>query len=371
MKKKGLMALAAALLLLFASSQDKLREINLKIADIQTKLQASKRDKSSLLNDIYALELQAESAVIELHKAELLIAEAGARAAGKEREEKALQERIRVSRDKVRRVLRVLYKMGELGYAKLFLNIDSVDQLFRNYRLIVALMDDKMTEIRVIRHDIARLQLVRAEMQAELGKLEGLKSAKAGKLAQLKALKREKLDMISRINRQRDLNTRLLEELKRESDNLTSILGRKSAPKKGDAIDLGSRRGRLPWPLRGAVISSFGKKKSSKFDTYTMNNGIEIRPERSDEIRAVGEGEIIFSDYFKGYGNLIIIQHANNFHTLYGHCDRFLKKTGDRVAKGETIAVAGSSGSFYGKALYFEIRQSLKPQDPLLWLGKR
>ncbi|HEX7503201.1 MAG TPA: M23 family metallopeptidase, partial [Acidobacteriota bacterium] len=93
--------------------------------------------------------------------------------------------------------------------------------------------------------------------------------------------------------------------------------------------------------------------------------------ERSDEIRAVGGGEIIFCDYFKGYGNLLIIQHAGNFHTLYGHCASFLKKLGDRVGTGEVIALAGNSGSLYGKALYFEIRQNLKPLDPLLWLGKR
>jgi septal ring factor EnvC (AmiA/AmiB activator) len=371
MKGRTLIPLAAALLLLFATSQDKLREINLRIQDIQAKLLASKQDKSSLLNDIYALELQAEAAVIELNKTGLLTSDAQEKIARKQKEEATLQERIGRSRDNVRRILRVLYKMGELGYVKLFLNIGSVDQLFRNYRLIVSLMDDKMVEIREIRQDIAKLQQVRAELQAELGRLEGLRREKAGKLARLQGLKQEKLDMIARINRQRDLNARVLEELKDESENLTRLLDQRTTGQVIDAMDLGQWRGRLAWPLNGTVISSFGKKKSAKFNTFTMNNGIEIKPDHSDDIRAVGSGEVIFCDYLKGYGNVLMIQHAGSFHTLYGHCERFLKKPGERVEANEVIAVAGSTGSLYGKALYFEIRQNLKALDPLLWLGKK
>jgi septal ring factor EnvC (AmiA/AmiB activator) len=152
---------------------------------------------------------------------------------------------------------------------------------------------------------------------------------------------------------------------------LTRFLDQKTTVKVINAVDLNLMRGKLAWPLGGKVISSFGKKKSARFNTYTMNNGIEIKPEQSDEVKAVGAGEVIFCDYFKGYGNLLIIQHAGNFHTLYGHCASFLKKLGDWVGTGEAIAVAGNSGSLYGKALYFEIRQNLKPLDPLLWLGKR
>ncbi len=368
---KRILPLAAALLLLASSSQDKLREIQLRIEAVQAKLAESKRDKSSLLNDIYALELQAEAALIEVNKANLLLADAQEQMARKRREEEALRTRVQGSLDQVRRILRVLYKMGDLGYVKLFLNINSVDQLFRNYRLIVALMDERIHQVRQIRQDILRLQKLQAELNAEVRRLAGLRAEKAGRLVRLQGLKRDKLDMIARINRERDLNARLLDELRTESENLTRFLDQKAVASAPDATDLQPQRGRLDWPLRGTVISSFGRKKSATFNTYTMNNGIEIKPEAGDEVRAVGGGEVIFGDYFKGYGNLLILQHANNFHTLYGHCESFLKKPGQRVAAGEVIALAGSSGSLYGKSLYFEIRQNLKPLDPLLWLGKK
>jgi septal ring factor EnvC (AmiA/AmiB activator) len=369
--KNKLIPVFAALLLLFASSEDQLREINLKMQEIAAKLLASKQDKSSILNDIYALELQTETAVIELNKINLLLADTQTQIDRKHQEEELLQARISRSQDNVRRILRVLYKMGELGYVKLFINIGNFDQLFRNYRLIVSLMNDKVVEIREIRQGLEKLQKIKAELKVELDRLSGLKGEKAGKLSRLKGLKQEKLDIIAKINQQRDFNSRLLDELKNESENLTRFLDQRMATKVTAEIDLNLKRGKLAWPLSGTVISSFGKKKSSRFNTYTMNNGIEIRPRDSDEVKAIGAGEIIFCDYFKGYGNLLIIQHAENFHTLYGHCEQFLKKPGDRVDTGETVALAGNSGSLYGKSLYFEIRQNLKPLDPLLWLSKR
>ena len=369
--KKKLIPLVAALLLVFASSQEKLRVINLRIEEISAKLLASRQDKSSILNDIYALELQAESAVIELNKIGLLMADTRTQIARKQKEEESLQAKIRSSQDNVRRILRILYKMGELGYVKLFINIGNFDQLFRNYRLIVSLMDDRVMAIREIRQGLLKLQKIKAELQLEFDRRAKLKTEQSGKLARLQGLKREKLELIAKINRQRDFNVRLLDELKKEGENLTQFLDQRTVAAVPDLVDFRLMQGQLAWPLPGNIISSFGKKKSAHFNTYTMNNGIEIKPLLSDEIKAIGGGEVIFCDYFKGYGNLLIIQHAGNFHSLYGHCENFLKKPGDRVQAGEVIAVAGSSGSLYGKSLYFEIRQNLKPMDPLLWLSKR
>jgi septal ring factor EnvC (AmiA/AmiB activator) len=306
-----------------------------------------------------------------VNKLNILLTDAQEKIDRKQKEETVLREKVARSQENVRRILRVMYKMGELGYVKLFINIGNFNQLFRNYRLIVALMDDRLIEIKAIRQGITKLQKIKAELEVEFDRLSGLKGEKAAKLGRLNGLKQNKLAIISKINRQRDFNARMLEELKNEQENLTVFLNRQAGPPTADTIHFGLLRGKLAWPLFGDVISSFGKKKSSLFDTYTFNNGIEIKPLHSEEIKAVQGGEVIFSDYFKGYGNLLIIQHPGNFHSLYGHCEKFLKKPGDRVSPGETVALVGNSGSLYGKCLYFEIRQNLKPQDPLLWLHKR
>jgi len=369
--KIKIITIAIACLLIFSNSQEKLRDINLKIQRIAAQLTAIKQEKTSILNDIYTLELETEAVVIELNKLNLLLADAQDNIDHKQKEEEVLQKKVARSQENVRRILRVLYKMGELGYVKLFINIGNFNQLFRNYRLIVALMDDRVVEMKAIRQGITRLQKIKAELKIEFDRLSGLKNEKAAKLSRLNGLKQNKLAIISKINRQRDFNARLLEELKNEGENLTDFLNQKTGPLTADTVNFALLRGKLAWPLLGNVISSFGKKKSSRFDTYTINNGIEIKPLQSDEIKAVQGGEIIFCDYFKGYGNLLIIQHQGNFHSLYGHCEKFLKNPGDRVSPGEVVALVGNSGSLYGECLYFEIRQNLKPQDPLLWLHKR
>jgi len=370
--KNKIVTIFAVCFLIFSSNQEKLRDINLKIQKIAAQLNAIKQEKNSILNDIYTVELEMEATIIELNKINLLWADAQDKISHKQKEEAVLQEKVLHSQENVRRILRVLYKMGELGYVKLFINIGNLDQLFRNYRLIVALMDDRVVEIKAIRQGIARLQKIKTELKIEFDRLSGLKGEKAANLGRLSGLKQNKLTIISKINRQRDFNAQLLEELKNEEENLTDFLTQKTtSPLAGDTVNFGLLRGKLAWPLLGNVISFFGKKKSSRFDTYTINNGIEIQPLQSDEIKAVQGGEIIFCDYFKGYGNLLIIQHPGNFYSLYGHCENFLKKSGDQVGPGEAIATVGNSGSLYGKCLYFEIRQNLKPQDPLLWLSKR
>jgi murein hydrolase activator len=369
--KAKIITLALAWALVFSGSQEKLRDINLEIQKIAAQLASIRQEKTSILNDIYTLELEMEVAAIELKKINLLLAEAQDKIDRKQKEETVLQSKIARSQENVRHILRVLYKMGELGYVKLFINIGNLDQLFRNYRLIVALMDDRVIEIKAIRHGIAKLQKIKADLKVELDRLSNLKMEKAVKLDRLRDLKQGKLAIIAKINRQRDFNARLLEELKDEERNLTDFLNQKTVSPSVETVNFALLRGKLAWPLLGTIISSFGKKKSTRFDTYTFNNGIEIKPLQSDEIKAVHGGEIIFCDYFKGYGNLLIIQHPGNFHSLYGHCDKFIKKPGDRVNSGETIALVGNSGSLYGKCLYFEVRQNLKPLDPLLWLEKR
>jgi septal ring factor EnvC (AmiA/AmiB activator) len=352
--KIKIVTLSIVWLLIFSSSQEKLRDISLKIQKITVQLTAIKQEKTSILNDIYTLELEMDVAVIELNKFTLLQADAQDTIDRKQKEEAFLRDKVARSQENVRRILRVLYKMGELGYVKLFINIGNLDQLFRNYRLIVALMEDRVIEIKAIRQGISKLQGIKAELKIEFERLSGLKSEKADKLRSLTGLKQNKLDIISRINRQRDFNARLLEELKNEEENLTDFLNQKIGPAAADSVNFGLLRGKLDWPLLGNIISSFGKKRSSRFNTYTFNNGIEIKPLQSDEIKAVHGGEIIFCDYFKGYGNLLIIQHPGNFYSLYGHCEKFLKNPGDRVEPGEAIALAGNSGSLYGKSLYFD-----------------
>ena len=129
-----------------------------------------------------------------------------------------------------------------------------------------------------------------------------------------------------------------------------------------------SYKGLLTWPVQGKVISFFGSQHSGKFNVPTFQSGINIQAERGEPIRAVAEGYTIFSSWFNGFGNMIIVDHGRHYYTVYAHLEETFKVKGDWVEKGEVIATVGDSGSMSGPALHFEVRYHGTPEDPLLWI---
>jgi septal ring factor EnvC (AmiA/AmiB activator) len=137
-------------------------------------------------------------------------------------------------------------------------------------------------------------------------------------------------------------------------------------------VPLYERRGRLPWPIEGRVITAFGFERNPNFKTVVMNQGVEISPGPGKSlILAVHPGKVVYADYFQGYGNLLIVDHGMTYYTLYGHCAEFLAAVGDMVQAGQPLAVVGDTGSLKGECLYFEIRYKTKALDPLQWLSRR
>ena len=119
------------------------------------------------------------------------------------------------------------------------------------------------------------------------------------------------------------------------------------------------------------MLTRFGMQKHPQFKTMVFRRGIEISAREGEAVHAVGDGKVAFANWYKGYGNLVIIEHGPGFYTLYGNLSRLDLKENDRVAKGQVIGLAGETGSLKGSKLYFEVRRNGEAQDPLLWLAKR
>jgi len=133
------------------------------------------------------------------------------------------------------------------------------------------------------------------------------------------------------------------------------------------ALDFGKEKGKLEWPLKGSILLKFGKNKSNDSVVLT-SKGIVVKASEDQEVKVVFGGKVVFADWFKGYGKLIIVDHGNSYYTLYGHLHTI--QAGDRVHMGDVIGLAGSTGSFYGTSLYFELRKKGKEENPLIWLKK-
>jgi len=137
------------------------------------------------------------------------------------------------------------------------------------------------------------------------------------------------------------------------------------------AVGFGTFRGRLPWPTEGRVVSAFGAQVHPRFGTRTFRNGVDIDPGEERDVSAVFAGHVVYTGWFKGYGNLIILDHDNEYYTLYAHVADILVKEGDDVKQGQRIGTVGDTGSLEGTRLYFEVRFEGKPQNPEQWLRKR
>jgi septal ring factor EnvC (AmiA/AmiB activator) len=356
----------------FLADEKELDLINHRIQEIKEKLEILKEQKGSILNEIYQIELNYEKAKIEANRIDLLLKNTRKKIKKKEMRKKELEDDIRGSRENIRKMLRIIYKLGSNSYIKLLSSINNLDELFKNYQYLVTLIDHNLNAIDSVKKKILQVEKLKNELETEYGNILKLKNSKVEKLVTMKRIKGDKLKLISTINTDKSNYLRHLDELRFQAERLNQLIYKKSSKEDLRIIDVDRLKGKLIWPVEGKIISSFGRKRSTRFNTYIFNNGIKIQPSDSDRVRAVYFGEVIYADYFMGgYGNLIIVEHAKNFHSLYGHCERFIKKPGDKVMEGECIALVGETGSIYGKSLHFEIRKDLKSQNPMSWLKKK
>jgi septal ring factor EnvC (AmiA/AmiB activator) len=150
---------------------------------------------------------------------------------------------------------------------------------------------------------------------------------------------------------------------KNKQGGVTGYPALPSVPDKG----FGSLKGHLSMPAKGEVIGGFGRHKHPEFNSYTVSNGISIAAPIGSDIHAVYDGQVIFADYFKGYGNMVIVDHGGGYFSLYAHASRILKKVGSPVGRNEIVASVGDTDSIKGALLYFEIRFQGKPVDPAPW----
>jgi septal ring factor EnvC (AmiA/AmiB activator) len=130
-------------------------------------------------------------------------------------------------------------------------------------------------------------------------------------------------------------------------------------------------RGRLMWPAEGRVVGEFGTQVHPRFGTKTFRNGVDIEVPEGTDITAVYPGHVVFTGWFRGYGNMIIVDHGGEYYTLYAHAADVLVGEGDEIKQGQRIGTVGDTGSLQGPRLYFEVRHQGKPQDPSLWLRPR
>jgi septal ring factor EnvC (AmiA/AmiB activator) len=204
--------------------------------------------------------------------------------------------------------------------------------------------------------------------------LASVREEKAGHLATIKELEqsaKELQALIARLQTEEERQRRSGRTASRREPSRETPAGRDDTPDIQDDGRFSRLKGKLPWPAVGSLLSTFGRQEHPRFHTVTFNRGIGIAAPEGRDFVAVADGEVIYADWFKGYGRLIILDHGGGYFTLYAHAAEIWSRSGDNVTRGQVIGKVGDTGSLEGPQLYFELRHKGKPQDPLAWLQPR
>lgn len=262
--------------------------------------------------------------------------------------------------------MEALYKRGKSGYVKLFLSSADGQDLARASRGVVALA--RVEELRVAEHRrlLAEERAARDQVELEQRQVTRLKTEAASLEADASRAVAERGKLLDDLDRRREVAAQYVGELEQARQRLQATL---SGLPGAAVVDLPLRpfQGDLPWPMKGALVSRFGRSTTGAFGTAIQRNGIEIAAAPGASVQAVHGGTVAYAAPFTGYGVLVIVDHGADAFTVYGHLAGTALKPGATIGRGQTVGAAGANPA--GQAVtYFEVRIDGRPVNPLQWL---
>lgn len=286
-----------------------------------------------------------------------------------------LSIRVKTSSEYAGKRLAALYKLDGVGRLNLLMSAETLQDWAHRKYLLQRILSSDERRFSQLQKDKAKLEALYEKQKAQYEDKQRLEKQHADQIQiiEKEKSKRQKLIADIRVKKSREINA--IEALKQAADQLNATV---ETLQKGDSTpeastpeiggDFISSKGLLQLPVKGRIISSFGKEVHSRLNVETFRSGIDIQAERGEPVLSVYSGQIIFAEWYKGYGNMVIINHGNQYYTVYAHLDELFKSKGDKVGTGEVVGTAGDTGSVTGAGLYFEVRHRGKPMDPVEWI---
>ena len=287
------------------------------------------------------------------------------------------------------------YLYGQQNPLKIMLEQQDPNQIARQLHYFTHVSRARAEVIANMQGNLALMTALNQQTEAALMEIEALRIAQEEERKSLQAQKAERSKVLKKLSSKIASQRNQINKLKRDEKRLSSLVERlakiareqaakrkqaqtpaqKSPPKtvarnqtlpssQHDGSNFSALKGKLNLPVRGEVANRFG---AAREDTGVSWKGLFIRAEEGAEVKAVAKGSVVFADWLRGFGNLIIVDHGDGYMSLYGNNQALLKNLGDDVKGGDTIAAVGNTGGNESPGLYFELRRQSKPLDPLAW----
>lgn len=339
-----------------------LKEINKELSLTQEKEKEVRGKESSVLESLNRLETELYRREKELKRMEAQLIMIKEKLTSTRAQIGLLNQASEQTKEMLFSRLNALYKTGRVHPETFLFTSQPYPDLLKVNKYLRVVIDFDGHLVNTYRYQVLLREKYQSELLRDQSAWQGSISEVEKKKEEVTRVREKKQALLKSIQNQKTVYQRLIGELAGRGKELQSLVDKLEREKsqlahvkpKGEIV-----RGKLIAPVEGNIISFFKEKGQ---------NGVEISAPMGAEVRAVLPGKVLYADWFKGFGNMVIIDHGDHMFTVSAYCSQLLKKVGDAVSQGESIAQVGSAGSLKGPCLYFEIRHHGKPQDPMDWI---
>ena len=364
--------LAVALVLAAATPKAQLDALEARRRAEETAARMLAQQERSVLDTLGEAETALADARAEWRRVEDERAAATARLAAAREQEAAAQARMRDRLAELRPRLLARARLGRAGLLQILLDSRSLADLVKRRYLMARILARDVALLEEARGAFATRERARAERQVEAERLDALAVEAQDRREQAEARREERETLLAALRSAKAFHERAAGEVREQARRLAEFVATLPPPRAGlpGPGGFAERRGRLPAPAPGPVTVAFGKVVNPRFNTVTVQNGVDLGAPAGAPVRAVAPGRVVHAGWFKGYGNLVIVDHGEGYHTLVAHLASMRTAMGEEVDAGTVLGTVGDSGSLKGPYLYFELREKGRPVDPRPWLAR-
>lgn len=283
------------------------------------------------------------------------------------RQQQQLQQQLAEQQQLLAEQLKSAYSLGQHDYSRLLLNQQDTGRLERVLTYYQYFNEARLRQLAQINHTVSELEQVKQQLANQQQQLQTELSALQQQQQQLSEARSSQQASVNELQALLKQQGNQLSYLRQNETTLQNTINelRRLAERNRDLSGLTAGRGKYPWPLRGRVLQRFGQNRQGGL----ASRGILIQGVSGANVQSIADGRVIYADWLKGYGWVIVVDHGKGFMSLYGHNQSLLKQPGDNVRAGDAIAQVGASGGQADPGLYFEIREKGEAVNPLNWLG--
>ena len=363
------------------AQKEELRQLRKRINALQEALAASEETKTESADALR----ESERAISETNRVLRGLEEeqraVNARSVELQEQSRRMAGDIEAQRTRLARQLYQQYTGAQPNGLKLLLNREDPNLIAREFHYLTYLARARAALIGGLRANLGRITGLAQETNQQRAELVTINAAQQAQRKRLESEKNARKAVLLKVSRQIEKQRREISTLKRDEnrlaklvDQLSQMLARvKPGPLRnervpeagGDAGAFGQLKGRLYLPVQGELRNRFGSPREG---SGVLWKGLFIAAATGQEVKAIAAGRVVFADWLRGFGNLLILDHGNGYMSLYGNNESLYKQVGDAARSGETVAAVGNSGGNMDSGLYFEIRHQGKAFDPLAWV---